>query len=773
MNDKEPYRATKLWNEVIAAFKAGMPLKRHRRRMQSYVDCFTASEAVTWLHCFLLNNPNFGPNVTRTQTINLLQKFLKCHVIESAIMKSKKKEFLDDSHIYKFNPVSLNQSRPSALCLIQSPTGCKVKSKKNELAEIQNLPKSVQIQKKNIPECHLVERKISPNEIKAIWEKITLSRLESLLPHVSCSELLQNKLIDGHLLKHNASRLSKTGVVVLVDKTDDIPHWVISAMKCLANWPNASGSGSCLPNYPGFEKDVFKVVRDFFINPRMPLLPDFLSSLLIQVFCHFVPREFYDYGDSIRSSSRVFDLSHNLKTSQTSSSQVKTSTPLSNDSMYKSHHLDEIKAARLLGDPNATSHSKNPESPSDGKLLLDDPTVMWEYPSEVYFETDFATTQPITRVISNQCSPRSRSSSFENPMGSIESVSTISVCSQKPYVPSDSKLNSRSPLKAWSSNMYLQDEVKDTPQWMRTASAFSRLSVAECTPLQREKIAESLNCSVSQYPSEPVYMCEINDLNTSDLSSKTITESSENIEYQEATSSRSSTAISSRDFSSPTNQIRIECNSFVEKYGKTFIEDNIYSDDLKSSFQLILLFLPSANRRQLHLLLRLINKILKNGQFVVGSNVNMREYLIETFLPAIVQSDDVPVLCLYQMVAFLLDYCEIVFQPPPGLKEEAIEICKQSSIRFSMDDTCFLTYCEMVSKQQYEEQKKTTSMAALRDLLNNIMSDGKLSERERKRKLKQFKNSHPDIYMLQFPERVEHTAKQKSSFFNKLVNLRM
>ncbi|GIY81263.1 DEP domain-containing protein 1A [Caerostris extrusa] len=77
MDNKEPYRATRLWNEVIAAFQSGMPVKKHRRRIQTYNNCFTASEAVTWLHCYLMNNPNFGTDVTREQTINFAAEIFK------------------------------------------------------------------------------------------------------------------------------------------------------------------------------------------------------------------------------------------------------------------------------------------------------------------------------------------------------------------------------------------------------------------------------------------------------------------------------------------------------------------------------------------------------------------------------------------------------------------------------------------------------------------------------------------------------------------------
>lgn len=58
-------------------------------------------------------------------------------------------------------------------------------------------------------------------------------------------------------------------------------------------------------------------------------------------------------------------------------------------------------------------------------------------------------------------------------------------------------------------------------------------------------------------------------------------------------------------------------------------------------------------------------------------------------------------------------------------------------IVYSVDDTCFLTYCEMVSKQQYEEQKVSVSTEALKSLLHSIIMDEKLSEKERKRRIKQ------------------------------------
>ncbi|XP_019517088.1 PREDICTED: DEP domain-containing protein 1B, partial [Hipposideros armiger] len=95
-----PYRATKLWNETVELFRARMPLRKHRCRFKSYEHCFTAAEAVDWLHELLRCSQNFGPEVTRKQTVQLLKKFLKNHVIEDIKGKWGQEDFEDNGHLY-------------------------------------------------------------------------------------------------------------------------------------------------------------------------------------------------------------------------------------------------------------------------------------------------------------------------------------------------------------------------------------------------------------------------------------------------------------------------------------------------------------------------------------------------------------------------------------------------------------------------------------------------------------------------------------------------
>lgn len=93
------------WNETIQLFRGGMPLRRHWAHFRYYDCSFTGSEAVDYLHELLRHNCNFGPEVTRYQTLQLLRKFLKAHVIEDIKGRHGTEEFEDNSHLYRYQMV--------------------------------------------------------------------------------------------------------------------------------------------------------------------------------------------------------------------------------------------------------------------------------------------------------------------------------------------------------------------------------------------------------------------------------------------------------------------------------------------------------------------------------------------------------------------------------------------------------------------------------------------------------------------------------------------
>ena len=77
-----PWLATRFWNHIVLLFRSGMPSKRHRVHMKNVERCFSGSEAINWLHKNLVSDTRFVQDITKDQTVLLLQKFLQTNIIE-------------------------------------------------------------------------------------------------------------------------------------------------------------------------------------------------------------------------------------------------------------------------------------------------------------------------------------------------------------------------------------------------------------------------------------------------------------------------------------------------------------------------------------------------------------------------------------------------------------------------------------------------------------------------------------------------------------------
>ncbi|XP_076034655.1 uncharacterized protein LOC143021201 isoform X2 [Oratosquilla oratoria] len=401
MSDKKPivgpYRATKLWNDAVRSFYNGMPLSRHWRGLRQYDNCFTAADAIDWLHQHLRNDPNFGTSVSREQTIKLLRKFVKSGLIEEVKNnKSNVENFKDNRDLYRFSNrsplkalrtpktpgrtalASVNKNIPdygSSPVLRRhvqgsSKTGDTSSSKPalGKLDAISFVRRSTRRYKgdnaintdkenkgkskdkpevNNIPECHLVQRPLTQEEQEEVWKHVLIGKLDCLVHKMlSCDPLplFDPSLARGAWIQHNMTKLTSRGVVqVAPGHIDDLPKWILTAMKCLAHWPNTSDSSCNIPNYPGVEVDVFKIVRDFFTNMAVPLIPYELYEAVVRVY---IGAEFLDItyrspdrsGSSVSSPSSSFenynpealvtsDSVEDLMLNMSISGQQKTSTP--------------------------------------------------------------------------------------------------------------------------------------------------------------------------------------------------------------------------------------------------------------------------------------------------------------------------------------------------------------------------------------------------------------------------------------------------------------
>lgn len=67
-----PFRATKIWNDLIEHLKSKVELKRRRYKMRHIESCFTGTDAVDVVLHFLLNDKEmFSSDLSREKAVKV------------------------------------------------------------------------------------------------------------------------------------------------------------------------------------------------------------------------------------------------------------------------------------------------------------------------------------------------------------------------------------------------------------------------------------------------------------------------------------------------------------------------------------------------------------------------------------------------------------------------------------------------------------------------------------------------------------------------------
>ncbi|KAF2356201.1 DEP domain [Trinorchestia longiramus] len=126
---------------------------------------------------------------------------------------------------------------------------------------------------------------VSPAVEQRAFVEAWLEIMEDLM--YGCPLTLPRLLVHGETLRHNQQQVSRRGVVLVPpEHPDDLPNWVLAAMRFLAHWPSSSASseeGCGVPNYPGVELDVYRMVKDYFAHQPSPVIPAPLATALLEI----------------------------------------------------------------------------------------------------------------------------------------------------------------------------------------------------------------------------------------------------------------------------------------------------------------------------------------------------------------------------------------------------------------------------------------------------------------------------------------------------------
>uniref|UniRef100_A0A7M4EZ26 DEP domain containing 1 n=1 Tax=Crocodylus porosus TaxID=8502 RepID=A0A7M4EZ26_CROPO len=716
-----PYRATRLWNEVTKYFRAGMPLRKHRQHFKKHGNCFTAAEAVDWLHELLKNNSNFGPEVTRQQTIQLLRKFLKNHVIEDIKGRWGSENVEDNNNLYRFPPTSPVKALPNwgpvsentenfpkeKESLFKLPQFSRRTPKKNELLEsLENTAKSEILEEANEHSVHA--REISQENIEEIWRNIILIHLQTILGLPSLEEVLHSTQIIPQDVIYNMTNTSKHGVVVLQNKSEDLPHWVLSAMKCLAYWPRSNDLSQ--PTYVGFERDVFRTVADYFLSLPEPLLTFEYYELFVNILvvCGYIT---------------IPNRSNGKHSSQDEACDPQPSKTL---------HLNSFKSTEclLLSLLRKEPEKKKEASETSGNSLQNEHNLQKGCAKKSQQYTLACKRASTVRLLGGSCQNlsgltneqaqpqkfRKRCSSLERIVDTVSSScckQSNSLCHIDVNIMSGKKNENhllhhdykRESVDLHSDNTgqkqpcafkrefasIVQDQEMchgnyRSKQLCRSHSLLGRSNFKNFSGINTPvaeiivKPGPELRCG-QEKPSPTVLMTTVekypeeSDITVNKRLCKSTVELSEN------------------SFTPATFMLTGTQNLLQPHIERVAVE----------ALQICCLLLPPPNRRRLQLLMRMISRI--------SQNVDM---------PQLHDAMGTRSLCKYPM-------------------EEMSAVFPTYS------------YCKRITPQEFDEQRISASQAAVAELLENIIRDKTLSLKDKKKKLKQFQKEYPLIYQNRFP----------------------
>ncbi|XP_011616947.2 DEP domain-containing protein 1A isoform X1 [Takifugu rubripes] len=791
-----PYRATKLWNEVTRLFRAGMPLKKHRQNFRHHASCFSATAAVDWLHQLLCNNSNFGPDVTRQQTVQLLKKFLKNHVIEDVKGRWGTEDLEDNNVLYRFPSTSPLKPIPcpppaAASHSIRKRPSFRDKESFFRLKGVtkqekeDNLDPAASSEGENQHADQPVQRRqLTVEDEQEIWRCITLTHLQKILGVESLDEVLDRQCVNPLNIIHNMTKVNKHGVVTLEDKTNDLPHWVLNAMKSLANWPKYD---SDQPTYPGFERDVFKTVSDHFYSLPQPLLTYDLYELFINtlVFCGYVPtstvhqrgkRKKADLPSAPPPAKAPFPsteclLLSLLRQGGCDEAESPMRDVLSGKLQSRSAALEGGTSAGVghLGGSCmslSTAGALRYQTRSCSlETILDDSSHLSR---QKRFLSSDSLASCGSRSGDGSCADSLSRSVHHNTAGgantnrlSVGSVEGLSV------VKRPRPLRPRSVGSCLDIVVETREEDEQEPKWQGRST--SCLSVGPSEHHGPSNSSPTATTSCLSLPSSSLAAAQSRGSNSSaGAAGPRPAISTSNLQTHSAPTVVRR-CLSSFDISKRASvcQPNVGVKPQQPKTEHSILQPQAERVAIEA-LQICTLLLPPSSRRKLQLLMRMMCRISQNVDMPrLHPAIGTRTLMVHTFSGCILGSAeecDLDELLATRLVSFLLDHQEHILSVPGYLLSainDHIQYLRTAQIPVNEGDpdggdgasapVSIHTFCHQISGTEFEQQKLASSQKAMEELLEMLLTDQNLNEKQRCKKLKQFQKLYPDIYSQRFP----------------------
>ncbi|XP_014276821.1 DEP domain-containing protein 1A [Halyomorpha halys] len=722
-----PYRATALWNEAVLLFRDNMVLKEHRHRFHKHKNSFSGNEAVTLLLNALCSNPMFNPSISREQCCRLLRQFLKANLItpvKSCSLSNSKTTFYDSNkYLYEFTDQLVN------FIPLQPVSVSNIKEVKTERCK--SISETDKYTGSKFDRC-------------LIWKLAIIKRIVELIKPFDIYKVTDFKGVNPSWVEINADPEFHK-----LKWNTELPDWILSAIHDLIKYTSKDYCGS---TYPNFETDAFQVITDYFRTLDVPLIDNLNYNVYAGVFHHL---EYLNCIESVKSPQKNIQSSRNLRDVA---------------------EVEQKKANMYL-----TDKVLPPNHCYEAAFTSDDPTIrvvpQCSVDSIHLKKNEHGIHKGIKMAYSENCLEKLKDTHVLAPYSSQENSYKRNTfkTSFVPLKPIDNVINKYSDTKQGIVN---EGFLIFTPDKGRQAENFTTFVNKSDDFLNKKKqlrqdlkYKENENqCNNFIYVNHGLSFSleDINLLAQNNLDYNYALESLNNL--MKITQHNQSMSDDDHSFHTALSESQLELSDVEssdgnsESYHSQEIEWDPNVIELGSQiFQLLLIFLPPSSRAKLKYLCLLLYKISRNLA-VPDLTLDNMLLKLEGCIVKAVNVDAHDFSTVNNILTFIVINYKTIFAELPAdllsnIKNELQEkeLKKVSSCNQSVKDMSNIT-------------KNEESRDSLTQLLDHILQNKNISEKEKRKHLKLFKNCYPGIYRSRFPNENKHN---KTKHLFSIKNLRL
>uniref|UniRef100_A0AC35TFK4 DEP domain-containing protein n=1 Tax=Rhabditophanes sp. KR3021 TaxID=114890 RepID=A0AC35TFK4_9BILA len=211
----------------------------------------------------------------------------------------------------------------------------------------------------------------------------------------------------------------------------------------------------------------------------------------------------------------------------------------------------------------------------------------------------------------------------------------------------------------------------------------------------------------------------------------------------------------------------------------TGMESRYLADEAQMKEKLVkilcrfLLLMDSPTRRRLHIIIRFINRVSGNHTLKLSKTYSNRVVILKSITPLLIRCESHSIKPNAKIVAFLMDNESEVFAVPKSLINDHQNYLMDSdfakNVRSKVNSQLSqmipnvysedivisspVQYCQQIKPEEYVAQTVDPE-SHLIELLDNLLTNSKLDEITRKKKLKLFRRVYPAIFDKRFPTAV-------------------